>query len=656
MRTAESIHKNHRRDIDGLRSLAIVPVLLFHMGVAFVPGGFLGVDVFFVISGFLITGILYKELQATGKFSIGNFYERRVRRIFPALVTVSTVTIIVGYFVLLPDAFKTLKVSLRWVFGFLSNIFFAGQNSYFAPDIDLNPMLHTWSLAIEEQFYVVFPLLLWVLYKFVPKKAWAYVLGAIALASIFWAQANYFVDPTANFYQIQFRAWELLAGGLVALFMDSLQKVAKGNNILSASGLLMLCGSYLFLDDKFAHPGFLTLLPVLGTALIIAFTAEGSITHRLLSLRPIVFIGLISYSLYLWHQPIFAFVRILSPNALSSIELLPALALTLLISILTWKFVENPFRNRSAFSVRKTLLTLGTATTAVLALTVLIRQPALNSVELKVTQNTTVSAEELKTRLSPNYGLGRICMDFLKNQEKCTSGSGTPTVALWGDSFGMHFVQALQSSKTQATFITQTKSTCAPIIGFAPKLSNSSIEWAAQCNAVNSKFKKYLLVSGIKTVVLASNWSNSIGTDRVLVDTKGHRHSAGNIAVRALQKNIADLKSAGLRVVVLLNPPTNGKDLGACLESSIAYGYPLSGCNFNKEDSLVIKVNEVVRSYSSSADLIFDPASVICPSGKCLASSGDVLIYRDIFHISREGSAYLGKKFNLMKTILASAK
>jgi hypothetical protein len=516
-------------------------------------------------------------------------------------------------------------------------------------------MLHTWSLAIEEQFYVVFPLLLWVLYKFVPKKAWAFVLGAIALVSIFWAQANYFVDPTANFYQIQYRAWELLTGGLVALFVDSLQKIAKWKNFLSASGLLMLGGSYLFLDDKFAHPGFLTFIPVLGTSLIIAFTAAGSITYRALSFRPVVFIGLISYSLYLWHQPIFAFVRILSPNTLSPLELLPALALTFLLSILTWKFVENPFRNRRAFSARKTLLTLGSAAIAVLVLTVAIRQPVLSLVELKVTQKTTVSAEELKTRLSPNYGLGRICMDYLKNQEKCTSGGGNPTVALWGDSFGMHFVQALQSSKTQATFITQTKSTCAPIIGFAPKLSNSSNEWAAQCNVVNTKFKKFLLASGITTVILASNWTNTIGADQVLVDAKGHRHTAGSIAVRALQRNIADLKASGLRVVVLLNPPTNGKDLGACLESSIAYRHPLSGCDFKKEDSLVTKVNDVVRSYSSSADLIFDPAAVICSSSKCLASSGDVLIYRDTFHISREGSAYIGRKYDLMKTILSAA-
>lgn len=655
MKASPAIDKNHRRDIDGLRSLAILPVLLFHMGASFMPGGYLGVDVFFVISGFLITGILYKELQTTGKFSIGNFYERRIRRIFPALVTVSAVTLIVGYFVLLPDAFKTLKLSLRWVFGFLSNYFFAGQNSYFAPDIDLNPMLHTWSLAIEEQFYVVFPLLLWVLYKLVPKKAWAFVLGAIALVSIGWAQANYFADPTANFYEIQFRAWELLAGGLIALFIDNFQTLSKWKNVLSSAGLLMLIGSYLFLDDKFAHPGYLTLIPVVGAALIIAFTTEGSVTYRVLSLRPVVFIGLISYSLYLWHQPIFAFVRILSPNELSPLELLPPLALTVLLSILTWKFVENPFRNRKAFSVKKTLLTLGAATAAVLVLTVAIRQPVLNTAKLKVTESTTVSAEELKARLSPNYGLGRICMDFLKNQAKCTSGAGAPTVALWGDSFGMHFVQALQSSNTHATFITQTKSTCAPIIGYAPKLSNSSLQWAAQCNKVNAKFKNYLLSSEIKTVILASNWSNSIGSDRVLIDAKGRRHAAGNLAVQALQRNIADLKSAGLRVVVLLNPPTNGKDLGACLESSIAYIHPLAGCNFPLKDSLVSKINDRVTSFSSSADLIFNPASIICPSSKCLASAGNVLIYRDIFHISREGSTYLGKKFDLMRTILGAS-
>lgn len=340
----------YRREVDGLRAVAVLPVILFHAGMPFVNGGFVGVDVFFVISGYLITTILAQE-NAAGRFSLRNFYERRARRILPALFAVMLACLPFAWMWLLPADMQSFAQSLIGVSLFASNIVFWRTSGYFDTDSELTPLLHTWSLAVEEQYYVFFPLFLMLAWKL--GRRWLVgLLGVGALLSLLAAQWGATHMPAATFYLLPTRGWELLIGAMVALYLS--RPSGKGPHASEAgalTGLLLVTASIFAFDKHLPFPSFYALVPTVGAALIILCATPQTLVGRLLGSKPFVGIGLVSYSAYLWHQPLFAFARYKSTQEAPSSALMLGLAvLAMALAWLSWRFIETPTRDKQRFS------------------------------------------------------------------------------------------------------------------------------------------------------------------------------------------------------------------------------------------------------------------------------------------------------------------
>lgn len=354
----------YRPEVDGLRALAVVPVVLFHAGFAWCSGGYAGVDVFFVISGYLISSIILDELAAD-RFSAVVFYERRARRILPALFTVLLVCLPCAWLWLLPQDMKEFGRSLAAVSLSVSNLLFWRTSGYFDTSSDLKPLLHTWSLGVEEQFYLVFPLTLLLVWRYA--RRWLpQVLLLAALASLALAQWGVVHKPSAAFYLLPTRSWELLVGSLVALCLRRRVPEALPGPLAEAGGalgLMLLAAAVFGFERDLPFPGVMALVPTLGAALILLCAHPATGVGRLLSSRPLVAIGLVSYSLYLWHQPLLAFAR---HDLLGPLELPQTLAMIVasgVLAWLTWKYIEVPFRRRDRIG-RKAIFSFAAAGSA----------------------------------------------------------------------------------------------------------------------------------------------------------------------------------------------------------------------------------------------------------------------------------------------------
>ena len=333
----------YRAEIDGLRALAVVPVILFHAGFELFSGGFVGVDVFFVISGYLITTILIEDIE-NKRFSIVKFYERRARRILPALFFVMLVCIPFAWMWMLPSQMKDFSQSLVAVSLFASNILFWRESGYFDAAAEEKPLLHTWSLAVEEQYYVLFPIFLILAWRFGKNKVFwmIVVMAAISLLLSEWGWRN---KATANFYLAPTRAWELFAGSIAAFVVQ--KQGVQNNNPLALTGLLAILFSIFFYDETTPFPSLYALVPVLGVVLLVLYADKETIAARLLSNKGFVGIGLISYSAYLWHQPLFAFARIHSLERPSTVLMLALIFTSVLLAYLSWRYIEKPFRRKN---------------------------------------------------------------------------------------------------------------------------------------------------------------------------------------------------------------------------------------------------------------------------------------------------------------------
>ncbi len=365
----------YRPDIDGLRAIAVLAVFAYHLRVIALKGGFVGVDIFFVISGYLIGSIVIAN-RSDGLAFIKHFYSRRIRRILPALIVMILVCFIAGYLLLFPDQLEHLAWSSIFAALSSSNIYFLATLNYFDAQSSGEPLLHTWSLGVEEQFYLVFPLAIIAGARLTLRQLRT-CLVLVAAASLLYSAYAVFVHPAATFYLVTTRAWELLLGTLVALqgWMWRLPPVRR--NTLAAGGLLMVAMSILLMRDDVPFPGLAALVPCLGSALIIGSGQSGpTYVSRCLSLKPLVFVGLISYSLYLWHWPLIVlhdiYPTIIPTRSIFITRLLLGL-LAILLATLSWRFVELPFRRINATRSDGSTITCGLlASCAVVALGVLV--------------------------------------------------------------------------------------------------------------------------------------------------------------------------------------------------------------------------------------------------------------------------------------------
>ena len=433
---------SYRAEIDGLRAIAVVSVILYHAQMVFFgrdwfEGGFIGVDIFFVISGYLITRIILSELKSKGSFSFLNFYERRARRILPMLFLVILATSIFGYVILGSADLIELAYSAITALFFSSNIFFFfNTTEYGADSALLMPFLHTWSLGVEEQFYLVFPILAVIVFKFFRSHFLAILIG-LSLLSLLFAELMEVQNADLNFYLPFSRFWELAVGSMLA-YREFYYKPLKGriaSIFLSMLGLILIAYSILFFDGKTPHPSFHTLLPIIGVALIIGFTSRDELVGKLLGSKPFVLIGLVSYSAYLWHFPIMSLFRI----AQGSLHIphkwaLIIFILTFVLSAITYRYVERPFRSKNSISSGKFATTL-------LAFMGLVVSASIITVHSEGFPNrypSSMQRESFDDRFA-NIETWDKChrlkgQEAIKEDEFCKLGDSSKSVYLIGDS------------------------------------------------------------------------------------------------------------------------------------------------------------------------------------------------------------------------------
>ncbi len=491
----------YRPDIDGLRSVAILPVVATHVGIL-LHGGFVGVDVFFVISGFLITKLIWGE-TLDGSFSIANFYLRRIVRILPALFVMIAACLVVGFFILYPIDYSDLSKSAIAALLSLSNVYFWSVAGYFTDGAKLKPLLHTWSLGVEEQFYVLFPIILTLLARYAKRFAVA-IVALIVVASFVLSCLQLPGDPRSTFYLLPARAWELGVGALLAMYPLSIARRPVVQQVAATLGLALIAGAVLLYTDRTPFPGPAALPPVLGAALIIwagGTNAERPWVNRLLSWAPIVFIGQISYSLYLWHWPVLTVARIVG-------ELTPAgkvgvVALSFVLAVLSWRFVERPFRKlRSTGHASRVFV--GAAAAAVLLAAPATASIASDGFEARLSPAEARLETFLDYDVAKNYNYGQCFIGrehSLRNYaaSKCIGDSSH--VLLVGNSFAAHLLPGLKSIYGSVKQV--TASGCMPLL-------TQVQEGSATCTAVLGRvIDPKARISGVDTVIVSADWEES---------------------------------------------------------------------------------------------------------------------------------------------------
>lgn len=516
----------YRKDVDGLRTLAIVPILLYHAGVSAISGGFVGVDVFYVISGYLITSIIVPDI-AKGGFSLLDFYRRRMVRIFPALFVVLAVTLLVMTQVLFPDDLRALAKSTGAAGLFVSNIDFWLSAGYFGPAAETLALLHTWSLGVEMQFYVVYPLVLLAVRRFAPGRE-APVLTGLAVVSFAVAQVWAFTAPTAGFYLLPARAWEMILGGLVAIGALPKLETARARDVASLAGLGLFLAGLVLIRATSLFPAPWALLPAVGTALLIAYGAE-AVTARVLTTPLFRGIGLISYSLYLWHWPIITFWRFRNDPVLTPMDTVIVVALSFAFATASYFLVERTTIRgwRGGSSAR--LVAGGVAT---MAATVAVSWGAWLTAENWRSYPPEVRkvASYAKYDTWPQHkaqfieGTCFVSLGMVYDRENCLKMSATkPNMLLFGDSHAAQYWPAVVDRFTGYNVMQATGAACRPMHGVSTE---------SHCNDfVPYVLDKFLPANKVDVIVLAGRWLD--GEDRILTG------------------EIAKMRARGAKVIVI---------------------------------------------------------------------------------------------------------
>jgi peptidoglycan/LPS O-acetylase OafA/YrhL len=501
---------HYRPDIDGLRAIAVLSVLAYHLRINMFRGGFVGVDVFFVISGYLISAIILKDIAAE-TFSIVSFYERRVRRIVPALIAVLVGTSLLAYFFFLPTELIGFAKSLLAALFSVSNFYFWRQSGYFSAPVDTKPLVHTWSLAVEEQFYIFLPIFLFLAHRFFPRRLRSSIT-VIALVSFVLSAVGAFRDPTAAFYLLHTRAWELLLGVLISLDVFPEIRGSVLRNVSTICGLGLISAAVFGFSAYTPFPGIAALLPCVGAALIIAAGQSGnSLVGRMLSLKPMVFIGLISYSLYLWHWPIIVFQGMDSlgvNGAPQRVVKIICILASLALATLSWKYVELPFRAKRKWMSRAVVFKLAAAAAVVVAtigLTAIVSRGF----------PSRYSAKAIQVASYLDYDSGGYFRDgacFISSgfkfkdydYSRCLhQDPSKKNDLLVGDSHAAHLWYGFSTTLDGVNVLQATAAGCRPTI------EQPMIVAAACSNLMNYVFTDYLPNHHVDRLLIAARWQTA---------------------------------------------------------------------------------------------------------------------------------------------------
>jgi peptidoglycan/LPS O-acetylase OafA/YrhL len=654
--------KFYRPDIDGLRAVAVVSVLLYHGKFAGFSGGFVGVDVFFVISGFLISSLILADIER-GRFSLSGFFERRIRRIFPALFVVILFCFVASYLIFLPTGFVNVAKAAAASSFFISNFLFEQGFGYFGGPSVQNPLLHTWSLSVEEQFYIVFPITLLLAYRFCGRWVAALMLAAAAISFVV-SVKMLAVDPVAAFYLSPSRAWEFLIGYFLAAGLIPKLPNARARDMAAVLGLALICWSVWSYGPPRPFPGVNAIVPVFGAALIIHAGACGpNLIGRLLSVRPIVFIGLISYSLYLWHWPLLVFTRHLFIGVdLTSFHVAAVLGLAAVLAILTWKFVEQPFRkHHRSFGIvgfRKA----GFATLAVSVTGLAIIQA--NGFPSRFSDDVLTLARNGNALLS----LENKCHDLPLSQARagdfCTIGAddrGDPSFIVWGDSHAAAFLSTISRVADEGghTGFYAGRTACPPLLGVERPVRGAQNTCKKFNNSVIAAIRS---TESIDTVILVARWAryadgsrykNEPGTTMFIADAISDSVSVEEneaTFARGLRRTVYELIAAGMDVTIIGPVPEVGWHVPKSLAMQEYLGVERTIAptreEFEDRQELVIREMTAMAEIPS-VDVVF-PHDSLCEEDHCAIRQGSALLYMDDDHLSASGAALVFEDYDLM--------
>lgn len=643
----------YRSEIDGLRALAVVPVILFHAGFELFSGGFVGVDVFFVISGYLITTILIEDIE-NNRFSLVKFYERRARRILPALFFVMLICVPFAWMWMLPHQLKDFSQSFVAVIFFASNILFWRESGYFAAAAEEKPLLHTWSLAVEEQYYLLFPILLFLAWRFGKNRVFLMivVLAAISLAIGEWGWRN---AATANFYLAPTRAWELFAGSIAAFVVQ--KRGVQSNNTMSTLGLSAVVFAIFAYDESTPFPSIYALVPVIGVVFLILFAGKETFAARFLSTKAMVGIGLISYSAYLWHQPLFAFARLRLLEQPSP-WLMSVLAIaSLLLAIVSWRYVEAPFRKETKIG-RKNIFILSSLVASVLAVFgVYGHLEAGFPSRFDQSVREILEVESLHLSLRDDGGCNRVKDETYL--EKCKYGlQDNVNVAMVGDSHASALTYALGRMGEEEGFgiYRYTKNSCPLVLGLTSNVNEKCFDFveALLQDIASSDEIDTVIVSGRLAAYITDHpYDNSTGGVEGARDTLYSILGTPFTAPIRTRKDeiISGFRSAVLRLseenpnkrIVLLTPiPEHGWHIPNQLAERQIFGgdaIPTLPIEIYKERNSEI-LPEILNLASLSNVSTYDMTQFLCDETQCFSVNDGIPLYYDGDHLSNYGARF----------------
>jgi peptidoglycan/LPS O-acetylase OafA/YrhL len=659
---------NYRPEIDGLRAIAVSLVVFYHAeitikGRAIFSGGFIGVDIFFVISGYLITSIILKELFINQSFSFKNFYERRIRRILPVLLFVMLASMPFAWICLSPITFIDFSKSILYSLGFASNLYFYFSGLEYG---ELNgfykPFLHTWSLAVEEQYYILFPLFFFIIFKYLKKYFFLTIFLCLVFSLLFadYGSKNF---SSLNFYILPTRIWELLFGSILAYY-EIHNKSLPANKVVSTIfqvlGLILIGYSSLFFDNSTRHPSYYTLVPVIGVVLIIFFSKSNDIINRILSSKIFVSVGLISYSLYLWHYPIFAFARITELTSGSIVKKLALIILIFLLSIFTYFFIERPFRNKKYEFKKILLLILSFSTILIIFNSIIISRDGIKERLPAIFQKVTMEETHKLIKNSINeecLGLKNGCAFNTSSQKK---------VFLIGDSHAASLGLNLKSEiiKKDYQFITYLHGSCGFFPGF-DLVQRNNMKIDNNCNdhyfnkleKILNKEENSIIIFGARLPAYLDNREfNPKNVTQGKETPQFYKPKNSNTSLQSSFKNVFNQLSKKNKIILIYPIP----EFGDNVPRKIFNKYLKEGLVFNKnlgKEKFLTTSFKSYNDWSKSSFKLFDsltnnnisrvyPHKLFCNNlikKKCITHDYNDIFYFDSQHLSSKGAKLIGE-------------